>query len=122
MLIKETGTYRGAILDHGVGQTKESALPQWQLSVQATEKYDFETNQWVNWAGRQDCEITGYLCMFSGKGEPIFHVANIMEAVEWDGKSLKSLNDLALQGVGIQFVVNENTYNGETRLDRKSVV
>jgi hypothetical protein len=79
------------------------------------EKYDYETGTWVNWEQSPNRELTGYLCLFGGNGNPTFHVQDIMAAVEWDGKSLKGLNDLDLVGIGIQFSVNDEVYESETR-------
>lgn len=111
-LIQKAGTYRGPIVEHGVGVTK-SGLPQWTAVLQATEVYDFELGQW-NPFTEEHCDVTAFLCLFSQKQEPTFHVQNLMKAVEWDGKSLVGLNNLELVDAGIQFSVSIEEYNGNT--------
>jgi hypothetical protein len=115
MLIKEAGTYRGVIVDHAVSASS-GGFPQWTPALQATEKYDFETNTWVNWTGREDCEITGFLTLFSKKGDATFHVPDIMKITDWDGRSLVALNGKDLTNAGIQFSCAEDTYEGVTRM------
>jgi hypothetical protein len=111
-LINKAGTYRGPIVEHGVGVTS-NGLPQWTAALQATEVYDFETGQW-NPFTEEHCDVTAFLCLFSQKQEPTFHVQNIMKAVEWDGKSLVGLNKLELVDSGVQFSVSIDEYNGKT--------
>ncbi len=113
MLIKTSGTYRGGILDHAVGKSS-GGFPQWMVSLTAVDIYDYDTETWVNCEKSPERDIAGYLCLFGSKGNPTFHVQDIMAAVEWDGKSLKGLNDLDLTGVGIQFTVGDDVYEGAT--------
>jgi hypothetical protein len=95
-------------------------LAQWQVQVQAQEQFDFETQNWVPFVEEAN-EITGYLVMFSKKNEMLFHVQNIMNAVEWDGRSIVDLNRKQLVGAGIQFKVIEESYEGKVQFKLHSV-
>ncbi len=114
--ITEAANYRGVVVEHAVGATKEKGLPQFVAKFRALERYDIEEKVWVGWEAREDNEITGYLVMFSQKGDPIFHVKNIQEVFEWDGVSLVGLETLDLEGAEVQFEVVENTYEGGTSM------
>ncbi len=114
-LIQEYASYRGVVMEHAVGATKESSLPQWVVKLRALQKYDFEEKAWVDWTNREDCEITGYFVLFSKKGEVTFQVKDIQNVFEWDGASLTGLDELDLEGAEVQFEVIANTYNNETR-------
>ncbi len=113
-LITEPASYRGVVVEHAVSMTKEKGLPQFVAKLMALEKYDSEEKTWVNWSGREDREITAYLVLFNGKGEPIFHAKDVQKVFEWDGTSLMALNILELEGAEVQFEVVEHTYNEKT--------
>ena len=108
--ITEAASYRGVVVEHAVGATKEKGLPQFVAKFRALERYDTEEKVWVGWEAREDNEITAYLVMFGQKGDPIFHVKNIQEVFEWDGVSLVGLETLDLEGAEVQFEVVEHTY------------
>ena len=113
-LITEPASYRGVVVEHAVSMTKEKGLPQFVAKLMALERYDSEEKTWVNWSGREDREITAYLVLFNGKGEPIFHAKDVQKVFEWDGTSLMALNILELEGAEVQFEVVEHTYNEKT--------
>ena len=71
--ITEAASYRGVVVEHAVGATKEKGLPQFVAKFRALERYDAEEKVWVGWEAREDNEIPAYLVMFSKKGDPIFH-------------------------------------------------
>jgi len=119
-LINKGGTYRGPIVEHGLGVTT-TGLPKWIALLQATEVYDFATNQWMPFQD-ENCDVTAHLCLFSGKQEPTFHVQNIMHAVEWDGKSLAGLSKLELTDVGVQFSVAIENYKDKDGPNVKRLV
>jgi hypothetical protein len=113
MLIQNKGTYRGPILDHGVGKSS-TGLPQWSVQVAATEQYNYDTGAWEPLP--EPAEFTGYLSLVTKKSEPTFHVADIQAAIDWDGKSLTSLSRMDLNGAGVQFNVEPHEYEGNTSL------
>ncbi len=112
--IQEPASYRGILVEHAVGATKEKGLPQFVAKLMALERYDSEEKTWVNWSDREDREITAYLVLINTKGDPIFHAKDVQKVFEWDGASLVALNLLELEGAEVQFEVVEHTYNGDT--------
>lgn len=114
-MILEAGTYRGGIQEHAVSMTKNSGLPQFEVKLQAVEKYDFETAEWQKHES-DACEITGFLILIGKNGEPTFHIDDVKRVCEWDGRSLVELDQADLAGLAIQFRVIEDVYDGKTRL------
>lgn len=115
-LIQEAASYRGVVVQHAVGATKENLLPQFTARLRALERYDFDEKAWVDWTPREDCEINAYLVLFDKKMQPIFHVKDIQHVFEWDGASLAGLDELDLEGAEVQFEVISDTYDNKTRL------
>ena len=115
MLIKEVGTFRGVVQEHAVSLSS-GGCPQWCGKLQAVEMYDFETAEWVDYSGNEDCEITGYLTLFTKESKPIFHVESVMKVFEWDGASLAALDGMDLSGAAEQFNVEEHEYNDKVSM------
>lgn len=113
--MQETGTFRGVVQEHAVGLSTNQC-PQLVIKLQAVEKYNFEAQDWVDYAGREDCEITAFLTLFKADATPIFHVEAVKKVFSWDGASLAVLDSMDLNGAALQFNVEEHTYNDETRL------
>ncbi|KKL81766.1 hypothetical protein LCGC14_1991480 [marine sediment metagenome] len=113
-LIVQARTYRGKILDHGVAQTK-NGFPQFEGALQAVEAYDEEEKQWVNWADVEQKDITAFLVLFGSKGETLTN-QQLKKVTGWDGLSFQALAAMDLSEVGIQFRVEENTYEDKTTL------
>ena len=61
-LITEAASYRGVVLEHAVGATS-SGLPQLVLKMRALDVHDSEEKTWIDYQGREDCEITAYLVL-----------------------------------------------------------
>lgn len=116
MLVKYVGTYRGNVVEKGVSLTGKSKLPQFVARLQATEYYDEENEQWIDWTEYEETEITAYLVLFSKSGEPIFHIDNIKKAFGWSGASLKELDEMDVSSIPVQFRVEENEYEGKKTL------
>lgn len=112
--INQPGIYRGKLLDHCIGRTREKGYPQFVGRFLATEKYDEENEVWVPWA-EYNCSITGYLVLFNDKG-PLFHAEDCMRALGWDGNSLVELHEMDMADRIVQFTVESHTYNGNTSL------
>ncbi len=113
-LIQEPASYRGVVVEHAVSMTKEKELPQFVAKLRALERYDSEEKVWIDWSSREDSEITAYLVLFKGNGDPIFHAKDVQKVFEWDGVSLTALNLLELEGAEVQFEVVEHTYKEKT--------
>ena len=113
-LITEPASYRGVVVEHAVGATKEKGLPQFVAKFRALEKYDSDEKVWIDWSSREDSEITAYLVLIDTKDDPIFHAKDVQKVFEWDGTSLMALNLLELEGAEVQFEVVEHTYNEKT--------
>lgn len=107
--------YRGSILDHGLSLT-QNEYPQWIVALHAEEYYDEEEKIWVDWSDRDDTDITGYFVLAGRDQKEIFHCKNIEKAVGWDGQSWKSLAELDLNEIKVQFRVEEHTYEENTTL------
>jgi hypothetical protein len=111
--IDRPGSFRGNIIDRGVGQTK-NLYPQLILQLQATEKWDEENSVWVEWP-YEEVEATAYMCLFGGNGKATLGVQQAMKALNWDGSSLMALQeDTSVEQ--IQWRMENNTYEGTTRL------
>lgn len=119
-LITEAAPYRGVLMEHAVSATKKG-LPQFVAKLRGLERYDSEEKAWISWETREDSEITAYLVLFDGKGDPIFHAKDIQKVFEWDGTSLIGLETLDLEGAEVQFEVVEHTYNEKTSLQVASI-
>ena len=114
MMISEPGCYRGCVVEHAVSMTS-SGIPQFEAKLQATEKYDFDTQVWESMQGREDVEIIAYLCMFTKDCKPTFHIDAIKGVFGWDGASLAELDQADFAGVAVQFYVEDNEYEGKVR-------
>lgn len=113
MLVDRTGTFRGRIVDHTVSTTK-NGYPQWVAQLVALELYDTDEGVWVDWSEYDVNEITAYMTMFGSKGEVVLNCQQIKKVTGWTGLSFGDLSELDLTEVGIQFRVEDNTYEGKT--------
>jgi hypothetical protein len=111
-MITETGTYRGAAQEHAVNFTR-NGCPQFEVKLQAVEKYDYEAQEWQSVAGQEDVEITGYLTLIDKDNKPIFHAKDVMRTFEWDGRSLVELDTADLVDTACQWNVEDNEYDGK---------
>ena len=116
-VIRES-TFRGGIVTHAVSLTKGD-FPQWVAELVATEIWDDEEKSWVNFTAQEYVEegngAIAYLVLFGGKGETL-NCTQVKKVTGWDGLSFEGLNDMDLSEVGIQFRMENNTYEGKTRL------
>jgi hypothetical protein len=116
--ITKTGTFRGIILDAGIATTK-NGFPQWIAQLQATEFYDEETKQWVDWTSYEEKHITAYTVLFGGEGRPLLSFGQLQKAVGWSGVSFSELTTMDYSQVNIQWRVETNLYEGVTSLQVK---
>ena len=119
--IQEAASYRGVVVEHAVGATKEKGLPQFVAKLRALERFDSQDKEWVSWADREDCEITAFLVLINKKGDPIFHAKDVQKVFEWDGVSLVGLNTLDLENAEVQFEVVEHEYEGKESLQVSNI-
>jgi len=115
MLIDRTSTFRGRIVDHGVSLST-NGFPQWVAQLIASEIYDEEKQVWVDWSEYDVNEITSYQVLFGSNKKETLAVAQIKKITGWEGNSFQALTNMDLTEVGIQFRVEENTYEGKTSL------
>jgi hypothetical protein len=113
MNIDRAGSFRGKILDRGIGETKNH-YPQLVLQLQATEHWDDANEVWESWDYDVN-EATAYICLFGKDGKATLGVQQAMKALGWDGASLMTLQtDTATEN--IQWRMEPNTYENVTRL------
>lgn len=113
--ITKTGTFRGVVLDAGMATTK-NGFPQWVAQLEATEYYDEETKQWVNWTPYEEKYITAYAILFGGEGKPLLSYVQLQKALGWSGISFSELATMDYTQVKIQWRVETNLYEGNTTL------
>ena len=118
--ISNIGLYRGEIKDFSVGVTKTSGLPQFIATLSAAQMYDDVTEEWQDWTKFQEM-MTGYFVLTtldkkSGLPVKCLNYDQVMEAVGWDGETYAGLAAMDLKGKVVQFRVQEDTYEGNTRL------
>jgi len=113
-LIDRAATFRGKVIDHGVSFT-QNEFPQFVCKLQAVEIYDDDEKVWVDWTDMADNEITAYLVLFGRSGETL-NFNQVKKAFKWDGASFQSLNSGDYSELGVQFRVEEDTYENKTRL------
>lgn len=111
-LIDQIGTYRGVVLDKGVGVTT-NGFPQLVATVQAKQFYDVELNEWVDW---EEAELTAYLVLFDGKDKKTLTCEQVEKVFAWGGESFAGLDAIDPSTVQIQFRVVEHTYQEKTSL------
>ena len=114
MLVDRAATFRGKAVDYGVSASS-GGFPQFVLSLVATEIYDAEEQKWVDWSEYDVNEITAYCILFGSKGETLTF-NQVKKVFNWDGADFQTLSEGDYSEVGIQFRVEEDTYEQKTRL------
>lgn len=118
--ISRIGHFKGEIKDFGVTTTRKAGLPQFVVTLLATELYDEVTETWDNWAEYEET-IIGYfvLVTLDPNSREVIKCLNydqVMEAVGWDGETYSSLAAMDLKGKRVQFQVMEDSYDGKITL------
>ncbi len=108
-------TFRGNIVEKAVGKSK-SGLPQFVVKLVATEAWDDDAQDWVDWTPYDENEITGYFILYSKKNEPTLNATQVMVATGWDGQSFSVLDGCDLSDLVVQFRVENHTYQEKTSL------
>lgn len=115
-LIDRASTFRGKVVDHAVG-VSTNGWEQLECKLVATEIWDEEDQVWVNLADVElDAnEIKAYIYLRGKSGDTLSH-NQVKKVFNWNGTSLRELNDGNYSEVGIQFRVEEDTYQEKTQL------
>lgn len=138
--IDTAGRYRGPITEHSIGVTK-NGYPQFIARLFAAEKWVDElkelkhfheqgvieqnedgsfTPQWVDWSSFDEY-ITAYMVLFNNADEfsedtKLYNYDQLVDSIGWDGTEFDSLNNDSFLQTVVQFRVEEDEYNGQTRL------
>ncbi len=108
-------TFRGNIVEKAVSQST-GGLPQFVAKLVATEAWEPDIQDWVDWTPYDENEITGYFILYSKKNEPTLNATQVMEATGWDGQSFAVLDGCDLSDCVVQFRVENHTYDQKTSL------
>lgn len=118
--VDRVGLFQGTITDFGVTRTRQKELPQLVVTFLATALYNDATEEWDDWSEFEAHTITGYFVLVTldahGNVVKCLNYDQVMEAVGWDGESYSSLAAMDLKDKKVQFRVQEDTYDGNTRL------
>ena len=113
-LIDRAGTFKGNITSSAIAASS-GGYPQFVAGLEATEFFDSEDG-WLDWSQYEEKEITGYFVLFGKDGKPFKNCGQLMKALGWSGRELNDLNTTDYSEIPVQFRVEENTYQGNTRL------
>jgi len=113
--INRTGTFRFQPIDAGIATTK-NGYPQWVAQLKATEYYDVETEQWIDWSEYDENEIVCYMVLFDSNNKPTLNITQLQKALGWSGTSFEELEYEHIADVIFQGRVEEHTYEGTTSL------
>ena len=133
------GNYKFEVLETGLGTTKKG-YPQATLRLKAThfyaevrlhlDHYGIEEPAWIDWAD-YDEEIITFCVLFKANvdnGEQLVPGENdlfwynaLKEALGWDGTSFDDFQTGGFNGNVIQAWIAEDTYEGKTKLEVKSI-
>jgi len=112
-LIDRDGVFKGRIVEHSVGKTK-NGFPQLIARFQATQFFDTEANNWIDWS-QYNQEIISYTVLANDQGK-LFKHDQVCAATGWDGRSYAGLATMDLSGVECQFQVGWHEYDGSKML------
>jgi len=113
--IDRDGTFRGFISEQGVGVSKNGHV-QLKAVFNATEMWDADTEQWLDWSCYDETELTGYLYLLKSDNTWFKTATQLMKALGWSGESWDDLNNGDFSGTIIQFRVEQDDYNGKKSL------
>ena len=113
-LIDRAGTFKGNVTSSAIAASS-GGYPQFVAGLEATEFFDAEAG-WLDWSQYEEKEITGYFVLMGKDGKPFKNCGQLMKALGWSGKSFEELNTTDYSEIPVQFRVEENTYQGNTKL------
>ncbi len=114
--VDQPGLYKGVITDCGVSTTRKAKLPQFVVTLLATERHSDVDDTWVEWAEYEQVIIGYFTLVFldaQGQVAKCLNYEQIMRAVGWDGETYSGLAAMDLKGKPVQFRVVEDTYQGK---------
>jgi len=114
-LIDRPGTFRGYITEQAIGESKNGHT-QLEAKFTATQMYDQETKQWLDWSHYDETEIKGYLYLASKNQEWYKTAEQLMKALGWSGTSFSELDETDYSKTLVQFRVAMDNYNGKPTL------
>lgn len=116
--IDRAGTFRGNMVSQAVGISKGGHV-QLEVNLNATEYFDPETKQWLDWSQYEETELHGYLYLVSKDSEPFKSAEQLKKALGWSGDTFDELDGTDYSGIVIQFRVKMEAYNNkmQTKLD-----
>lgn len=112
--IDREGTFRGRVISQTIGISKSGHV-QLEVNLLASELYDPETEQWIDWSKYEETELHGYLYLVSKDNEPYKTAEQLKKALGWDGTDFDFLDDTDFSQITIQFRVQMETYEGKLR-------
>jgi len=115
-LINQEATFRGVILSHAVGMTKNE-FPQFVFKFRAKEIWDEDEHIWAEWVDQEEADLTAYLCLFGKNNEETANCKQVKKALGWAGDSFQSLDNLDISEAQVQIRTKWNEWNGETKID-----
>lgn len=114
-LIDRAGTFRGNIIESSFGLTK-NGFPQFIAKFRASEMYDPETAQWLDWSQYDETEKTGYFVLAGQDGNLGRNAEQLQKALGWSGASFEELDSTDYSSTVVQFRIKNEVYNNKPDL------
>lgn len=108
-MIDRVGRFRGKPLQW-VFQPTKNGFPQFIVQLQATEFYDTESGEWVDWS-EYNQEIRAYLVLFNAE-KALMNYEQVQKVFGWDGVDFSDLQSGDYANLMLQFEVEESNFNG----------
>lgn len=110
--IDRAGTFRGHMVSQAIGLSKGGHI-QLEVDLVATEYYDQESQQWLDWSKYEETQLHGYLYLVSKDNEPYKSAEQLKKALGWSGETFDELDETDYSGTVIQFRVKMEAYNNK---------
>jgi len=114
-----TGIHKGTIIEGALSVHPKNNLPQYAIQFSITQYFEppaegQNAGTWYDVTDEQS-EIRHFLFLVKKDGNPNeISCREIMATIGWDGKSIAALAGLEVHGVEAIFLVEDETYNGQT--------
>jgi len=112
--IDRAGTFRGIDVNRGISESS-GGHTQWVADLVATEYYDEDTQQWVDWSEYDVNEIRCWLMLFDKdtSKKPYLNSKQLQKAGRWSGLSFQELKQDPPESLLFQFRVEPNDYKDD---------